>query len=235
MVTAAPLRSRTHEEKRKAALDASWGRRRTDVATRIERSALALFLERGVETVTVDDIAAAAGISRRSFYRYFDSPAHILCTVLCRSMDRWALFVRNRPAHESILASFRAADDYALTSPENSEPLKMAMGVMRRSPEAWRQITGPLQAHTTRAHRQMITERLLAIGKNPRSAGAIAAGLTAIMIHLAEESAREDRIQEPVEFERAIEALQQLLALPAEPAARDAANRSPQRRRKRKK
>jgi AcrR family transcriptional regulator len=205
----------SQEEKRKAALNASWKRRRATVATKIELSALKLFLERGLDAVTVDDIAGAAEISRRSFYRYFESPEHILTTVLCRTMDRWAQVVRARPKNESMLISFRAADAVALGFPENSEPLNMAMGVMRRSPQAWRRVTGPIQAHTTNAYKQIIAERLKSVGKSPRSAGAIAAGLTAIMIHLAEESAREHRTLDPEELEQTIEALQKLIAPPA--------------------
>jgi AcrR family transcriptional regulator len=205
----------SQEEKRKAALNASWKRRRATIATKIELAALKLFLEHGLDAVTVEDIASAAEISRRSFYRYFESPEHILTTVLCRTMDRWAQVVRGRPRSESMLISFRAADAVALGFPETSEPLNMAMGVMRRSPEAWRRVTGPIQAHTTNAYKQIIAERLKAVGKSPRSAGAIAAGLTAIMIHLAEESAREHRTLAPEELEQTIEALQKLIAPPA--------------------
>ena len=209
------MSSLSQEQKRKAALSASWTRRRATVATKIELAALKLFLDHGLDAVTVDDIAGAAEISRRSFYRYFESPEHILTTVLCRTMDRWAQVVRARPKNESLLISFRAADAVALGFPENSEPLIMAMGVMRRSPEAWRRVTGPIQAHTTNAYKQIIAERLRAVGKSTRSAGAIAAGLTAIMIHLAEESAREHRTLDPEELEQTIEALQKLIAPPA--------------------
>lgn len=49
------------------------GKRDTNRKERTEalhRSALTLFLERGIENVTVDDIAKAAGTAKGNFYRY---------------------------------------------------------------------------------------------------------------------------------------------------------------------
>lgn len=48
-------------------------RRRQRMADEIELAALQLFAQRGVEAVTVDDIADSADISRRTFFRYFSS------------------------------------------------------------------------------------------------------------------------------------------------------------------
>jgi len=39
----------------------------------LEQVALGLFAETGFEATTVDDIAAAAGVARRTFFRYYES------------------------------------------------------------------------------------------------------------------------------------------------------------------
>jgi mycofactocin system transcriptional regulator len=53
-------------------LSPSSGRRATSIA-RLSHVGLELFFERGFDATTVDDIAAAAGIGRRTFFRYFAS------------------------------------------------------------------------------------------------------------------------------------------------------------------
>jgi TetR/AcrR family transcriptional regulator, regulator of mycofactocin system len=49
------------------------GRRRATSRAELEQAAFTLFAARGFEATTVDDIAAAAGIGRRTFFRYFPS------------------------------------------------------------------------------------------------------------------------------------------------------------------
>jgi AcrR family transcriptional regulator len=53
-------------------------RKRRDTFQRIARTGLELFLAKGYQATTLDDIAAAAGISRRTFFHYFKSKDEIL-------------------------------------------------------------------------------------------------------------------------------------------------------------
>ncbi|MBF5001853.1 mycofactocin system transcriptional regulator [Nocardia sp. BSTN01] len=49
------------------------GRRPSTSADELERVAFELFEQRGFDDTTVEDIAAAVGVSKRTFFRYFES------------------------------------------------------------------------------------------------------------------------------------------------------------------
>jgi mycofactocin system transcriptional regulator len=67
----------------------------------IEREAMRLFTSRGFDATTVDDIAVAAGIGRRTFFRYFGSKKDVVWgrfdEGLARLRDRLAATAADRP------------------------------------------------------------------------------------------------------------------------------------------
>jgi AcrR family transcriptional regulator len=79
-------------------------RQRKKLATRhaLGFAAMRLAIERGLENVVVEDIAAAAGVSARTFNNYFSSKYEAICSL---SMDRGrmaGLALRRRPADEPL-------------------------------------------------------------------------------------------------------------------------------------
>jgi TetR/AcrR family transcriptional regulator, regulator of mycofactocin system len=58
----------------------------------LEQVALELFGERGFASTTVDDIAEASGVGRRTFFRYYPSKNDVVWGAfdeLLRGMERW--------------------------------------------------------------------------------------------------------------------------------------------------
>ncbi len=87
--------------------DDVWERRRIQTSMRIERAGLELLSAHGLD-VTVDQIAAAAGISTRTFFRYFRNPRDVLTAVPARESRRMCRALLARPPDESLLDGFHA-------------------------------------------------------------------------------------------------------------------------------
>ncbi|MFC0238937.1 TetR family transcriptional regulator [Rhodopseudomonas telluris] len=62
-------------------------RKRRETSQRISDVALELFLDKGFDATTLDEIAENAGISRRTFFYYFASKDDILTAYLGRRTD----------------------------------------------------------------------------------------------------------------------------------------------------
>ncbi|KQY08376.1 TetR family transcriptional regulator [Mycobacterium sp. Root135] len=75
----------------------------------MSRHACELFWERGVPATTGDDIAAAAGLSTRTIWRYFRSKESCVEPVLAQSANRFIALAGRWP-DELSLADHMAAD-----------------------------------------------------------------------------------------------------------------------------
>jgi AcrR family transcriptional regulator len=78
-------------------------RKRAKTLARIQDEAMRLFFERGFDATTLDDIAEAAEVSRRSLFHYFDSKEEIVFSTKADFPRLIAEAVSRRPAGESLL------------------------------------------------------------------------------------------------------------------------------------
>lgn len=83
--------------------------RSTGTRAVLQRIAVDLFAERGFESVRVADIAEAAGVSERTFYRHFPTKEAVLFQDYQRRLTWLAAALDMRPASESVLDSIRVA------------------------------------------------------------------------------------------------------------------------------
>jgi AcrR family transcriptional regulator len=86
-------------------------RERKKAATRhaLGIAAMSLAIERGLENVRPEDIAAKAGVSTRTFNNYFTSKKEAICAL---AMERGTVIgtaLRNRPAVEPLMDAITAA------------------------------------------------------------------------------------------------------------------------------
>lgn len=168
-----------------AAKVSSWDRRREDVAMRIEVAALELFVDQGIDETTVEQIAEAAGISRRTFYRYFGTIDDLLIAQSKRSLKRISESVAERPLSESIREAFvNAAVQHPPTDQER-HILGLGGKLHDLYSGPWWRAMGRVQAMTQEVYETAVADRLRATGKDPRFAPMIGAVLITVIGHTA--------------------------------------------------
>jgi AcrR family transcriptional regulator len=91
-------------------------RERTRRLAQAELTSIAqdLFVSQGYESTTVDQIAAAAGMSKRTFFRYFPTKDDLVIGKYDLFADRMAEALDDRPADEPVWESLRRVFDITL-------------------------------------------------------------------------------------------------------------------------
>jgi AcrR family transcriptional regulator len=84
-------------------------RKKQETLRRITDAGICLFIEQGIDATTVDEIAAKAGISRRTFFLYLKSKDDILLSLQSRMGDLIAERIRDADDIASPIDAVRAA------------------------------------------------------------------------------------------------------------------------------
>ena len=95
-------------------------RERKKAATRaaLSAAALRLTMERGLDRLRVEDIAAEAGVSPRTFNNYFSRKEEAVVGNATTQADRIAAMLRSRPGGEPLWESLRHAVIEAYGEPD---------------------------------------------------------------------------------------------------------------------
>ncbi|MEI2269419.1 MULTISPECIES: TetR family transcriptional regulator [unclassified Microbacterium] len=114
------------------------GRPRTIDPDRVSLLALRLFDERGFDVVSMDDVAAAADVSRRSLFRLFPSKASLVWGGLDEAVDRFHACLASSAAEDDTWEAIRRAFAAAATIPDEMiEVTRHRLHVIRDNPTLW--------------------------------------------------------------------------------------------------
>ena len=82
---------------------------RSVVRSLLARTAIELFAAKGYDNTTLDEVAAAAGVSRRTLFNYFRNKEDLALSGLSEQGELIAARFAERPADEDPWTSLRAA------------------------------------------------------------------------------------------------------------------------------
>ena len=109
-------------------------RKRARTRAALIAAALELFERQGYETTTIDEIAAAADVSPRTFFRYFATKEEV---ALGDDLGQEIVgLIAARPAEEPMLESVRRviSDSLTLISADDREALLARLKIVYRTP-----------------------------------------------------------------------------------------------------
>src|SRR5580698_1224180 len=136
------------------------GRRRATSQGELEQVAFGLFEENGFDQTTVEDIATAAGIGRRTFFRYFPSKNDVPWGAFEAELDRMRVRLKACPPEVPLMDAIRLAlIDFNRVAPAQVPLHRRRMELILRVPTlfahstlrftAWRQVVAEFVAERT--------------------------------------------------------------------------------------
>ncbi|MFG3590207.1 TetR family transcriptional regulator [Streptomyces sp. NPDC047990] len=130
----------------------------------IARAAAELFMRHGLRATRAEDVARAAGVAPRTFYRYFASKEEALGPLFSAGAEKWAEAVRDAPAGLSVPDALRHAVVRTLTPgvgvrPESMEWVRSLLRLAEGSP-ALRRVWGEACQGAERTLVEVLAARL---------------------------------------------------------------------------
>ena len=136
------------------------GRKPVTSRADLEHVAFDLFDRQGFERTTVDDIARAAGIGRRTFFRYFPSKNDVPWGNFDNELERMRLQLKALPPQMPLMEAIRVAIvDFNTFAPEQIGLHRRRMRLILQTPAlqahstlryaAWRQVIGEFAGERT--------------------------------------------------------------------------------------
>ena len=136
------------------------GRRRATSRAELEQVAFTLFTARGFDATTVDEIAAAAGIGRRTFFRYFPSKNDVPWGAFEDELERMRVRLKACAPEVPVMDAIRyALIDFNRVAPAQVPLHRRRMQLILRVPTllahstlrfaAWRAVVAEFAAERT--------------------------------------------------------------------------------------
>jgi AcrR family transcriptional regulator len=148
-------------------------RKRRQTRERIEKVAMELFLKRGFDRTTIEDITEAADVSKRSFFDYFPSKEEVVFAWQDLFADGLAAAVAARPVDEPIVKVVEEALTSTIMAALDRQSLAVA-DLIRETPvlcarnqlkysKLEQKLTEALLARTTDDDNERLRIRLLSV------------------------------------------------------------------------
>lgn len=136
------------------------GRKPVTSRAELEQAAFGLFASRGFDATTVDEIAAAVGIGRRTFFRYFPSKNDVPWGAFEAELERMRVRLKACPPEVPLMDAIRLAlIDFNRVDPAQVPLHRRRMELILRVPTllahstlrfaAWRQVVAEFAAERT--------------------------------------------------------------------------------------
>ncbi len=184
-------------------------RRRRATQADLVSSALRLFIERGFDATTMEDVADAAGVSRRTLYRYFPRKDDLVFAAPAGWLREWDAVIADRRSQEPLYELMRrGARAVAQQIAADPEPVLTSVRISRTTPSLL-----PRLDASTREWREKIAALVgVEIGADPATdtrctvtAGAIMGAIDGMLKAWAASAGKRDPVSMTDEVMRRLE------------------------------